>query len=212
MSFFFFFLFGQHLFVQKTQSLLLATALNFSFVAHLFSLTLRLRSLPNSTNISEELCAVCVSLSLSLSPSRVSTQRKKSEKKEKNDCTADRSSAFAATELWYVVFDTVFVSVVCFLEFLTLLSVFFFGSYPFSEFLMLLLVFFLYAFAISCCFCLLYASCYYCCCCCRRRRFCCITRFRDLSSVVASNFSLFLLLFFSFCDLSKVVVVKEKKL
>jgi hypothetical protein len=90
---------------------------------------------------------------------------------------------------------------------------FFFWSYPFSEFLMLLLVFFLYAFAISCCFCLLYASCYYCCCCCCcRRRFCCITRFRDLSSVVASNFSLFLLLFFSFCDLSKVVVAKEKKL
>jgi len=152
-------------------------------------------------------CARCASLSLS----RVSTQRKKRKQKEKNDCTADRSSAFAATELWYVVFDTVVVSVVCFPEFLTLLSVLSFLVLSFSEFLMLLF-FFLYAFAISCCFCLLYASCYHCCCCRRRRRFCCITRFRDLSSVVASKFSLFLLFFSSFCDLSKVVVANEKKL
>jgi hypothetical protein len=79
MSFFFFFLFGQHLFVQKTQSLLLASALNFSFVAHLFSLTFRLRSLPNSTNISEELCAVCVSLSLS----RLNSTEKERKKKRR---------------------------------------------------------------------------------------------------------------------------------
>ncbi len=65
-----------------------------------------------------------VRLSLSLA----SQLNGKREKKEKNDCTADRSSAFAATELWYVVFDTVVVSVSCFPEFLTLLSVlFFFG-------------------------------------------------------------------------------------
>jgi hypothetical protein len=62
--------------------LLLATALNFSFVAHLFSLTLRLRSLPNSTNISEELCAVCVSLSLSLSLSRLDSTEKEGKKRE----------------------------------------------------------------------------------------------------------------------------------
>ncbi len=140
----FVFSFGQHVFVQRTQSLLLATALNFSFVAHLFSLILR--SLPKSTNISEELCArpsVCVSLppSLSLSLSRLNSTEKEREKK-KNDCTADRSNALAATELWYVVFDTVVVSVVCFPEFLTLLSVFFFLVVSFSEFLMLFLLFF----------------------------------------------------------------------
>ncbi len=70
---------------------------------------------------------VRLSLSLPLSLSLASQLNGKRErKKEKNDCTADRSSAFAATELWYVVFDTVFVSVVCFPEFLTLLSVFLF--------------------------------------------------------------------------------------
>lgn len=143
----------------------------------------------------------CASLSLppSLPLSRVSTQRKKRERKK-------RMIALPTDQMLLLLRScgTLFLILSLFLSYVFPSSCrcyqcCFFWLYPFpSSWCCCCRFFLLYAFAISRCFCLLYASCYYYCCrCCfRRRRFCCITRFRDLSSAVASILFICLLVIF----------------